>query len=104
MAAQAKLEAFRQYAESNKYSQLDVRDPSIRCAIASLYSGEQVMSESFPCVSQAFDKALQILPMKKNAGAALPINICYNRIPLSGEDVDYIYLDSFNPTTGKQRL
>lgn len=42
--------------------------------------------------------------MKKNAGAALPINICYNRIPLSGEDVDYIYLDSFNPTTGKQRL
>ena len=104
MAAQAKLEAFRQYAESNKYIQLDVRDPSIRCAIASLYSGEQVMSESFPYVSQAFDKALQILPVKKNAGAAPPINICYNRIPLSGEDVDYIYLDSFNPTTGKQRL
>lgn len=42
--------------------------------------------------------------MKKNAGAALPINICYNRTPLSGEDVDYIYLDSFNPATGKQRL
>lgn len=42
--------------------------------------------------------------MKKNAGAASPINICYNRIPLSGEDVDYIYLDSFNPATGKQRL
>lgn len=30
MAAQAKLEAFRPYAESNKYIQLDVRDPSIR--------------------------------------------------------------------------
>lgn len=233
MAAQAKLEAFRQYAESNKYSQLDVRDPSIRCAITSLYGGEQVMRESFPYVSQAFDKALQIpplrvgdptdfedglvvsfdsyrpdsltfivsgvvslthkasvidqfmeaytpsgehfsgsvirarniqhasfpsifklpescmseplqivcvtnyvtaedgafhslltsigvsaeyvlnpgissvvvkAPVKKNAGAALPINICYNRIPLSGEDVDYIYLDSFDPTTGKQRL
>lgn len=43
-------------------------------------------------------------PVKKNAGAAPPINICYNRIPLSGEDVDYIYLDSFNLTTGKQRL
>lgn len=43
-------------------------------------------------------------PVKKNAGAALPINICYNRIPLSGEDVDYVYLDSFNPATGKQRL
>lgn len=104
MAAQAKLEAFRQYAESNKYSQLDVRDPSIRCAIASLYSGEQVMSESFPCVSQAFDKAFQILPVKKNKGAALPINICYNRTPLSEEDIDYTYPESFNPTTGKQRL
>lgn len=42
--------------------------------------------------------------MKKNAGAALPINICYNRIPLSKEDVDYTYPESFNPTTGKQRL
>lgn len=31
MTAQAKLEAFRQYAESNKYIQLDVRDPSTRC-------------------------------------------------------------------------
>ena len=104
MAAQAKLEAFRQYTESNKYIQLDVRDSSIRCAIASLYGGEQVMRESFPYVSQAFDKALQILPVKKNTGAAPPINICYNRIPLSGEDVDYIFLDSFNPATGKQRL
>lgn len=62
------------------------------------------MRESFPYVSQAFDKALQILPVKKNTGAALPIDICYNRIPLSEEDVDYIYLDSFNPATGKQRL
>lgn len=104
MAAQAKLEAFRPYAESNKYIQLDVRDPSIRRAIASLYSGEQVMSESFPYVSQAFDKALQILPVKKNTGAALPINICYNRTPLSEEDVDYTYPESFNPATGKQRL
>lgn len=43
-------------------------------------------------------------PVKKNAGAALPINICYNRIPLSKEDVDYTYPESFNPTTGKQRL
>lgn len=42
--------------------------------------------------------------MKKNAGAASPINICYNRIPLSGEDVDYIYPESFNPATSKQRL
>lgn len=104
MAAQAKLEAFRPYAESNKDIQLDVRDPSVRCTIASLYGGEQVMRESFPYVSQAFDKALQILPVKKNAGAALPINICYNRIPLSKEDVDYTYPESFNPTTGKQRL
>ena len=62
------------------------------------------MRESFPYVSQAFDKALQILPVKKNTGAALPINICYNRIPLSKEDVDYTYPESFNPTTGKQRL
>lgn len=46
MAAQAKLEAFRQYTESNKYIQLDVRDSSIRCAIASLCGGKQVMSES----------------------------------------------------------
>lgn len=43
-------------------------------------------------------------PVKKNAGAVLPINIRYNHIPLSGEDVDYIYLESFNPATGKQRL
>lgn len=46
MAAQVKLKAFRPYAESNKYSQLDVRDSSIRCAIVSLYGGEQVMPES----------------------------------------------------------
>lgn len=46
MAAQAKLEAFRPYAESNKYIQLDVRDPSIRYTIVSLYGGKQVMSES----------------------------------------------------------
>lgn len=62
------------------------------------------MRESFPCVSQAFDKALQILPVKKNTGAAPPINICYNRTLLSKEDVDYTYPESFNPTTGKQRL
>lgn len=42
--------------------------------------------------------------MKKNAGAALPINICYNRTPLSKEDVDYTYPESFNPATSKQRL
>lgn len=46
MAAQVKLKAFRPYAESNKYSQLDVRDPSVRCTIASLCGGKQVMSES----------------------------------------------------------
>lgn len=60
-------------------------------------SAEYVLN---PGISSVVVKA----PVKKNAGAALPINICYNRIPLSGEDVDYIYLDSFNPTTGKQRL
>jgi len=51
MTAQAKLEAFRPYAESNKYIQLDVRDSSVRSAIASFYGGEQVMRESFPYVS-----------------------------------------------------
>lgn len=51
MAAQTKLEAFRPYAESNKYIQLDVRDPFIRCAVALLYDGKQVMYESFPYVS-----------------------------------------------------
>lgn len=233
MAAQARLEAFRPYVKNNEYIQLDIRDSSIRCAIASLYGGKQVMHESFPYVSQAFDKARQMSPLgvgeptdfedgaiitfdayypgssgfmvsgvvslvhkasvidqfmeaytpsgehfsggvirayniqhasfpsifklpescmseplqivcvtnyvtaedgvfhslltstnvsaefvlnsgissvtvkapvKKNAGAALPINICYNRSPLSEEDVDYTYQESFNPATGKQRL
>ena len=51
MAAQVKMKAFCPYAESNKYIQLDVRDPSTRCAIASLYGGEQAMRESFLYVS-----------------------------------------------------
>lgn len=46
MAAQVKMKAFCLYAESNKDIQLDVRDPSVRCTIASLYGGKQVMSES----------------------------------------------------------
>lgn len=43
-------------------------------------------------------------PVKKSPGGSAPVNICYNRHPVEPEDVDYVYQESFNPLTGKQRL
>lgn len=50
-------------------------------------------------------KAVHILhPVKKTPSNPLPINICYNRVPVPKEDIDYVYGEQFDPTTGLQRL
>lgn len=45
-----------------------------------------------------------IAPVKKKAGKAAPINICYNRKPVAQEDIDYEYSESWDPKTKLQRL
>ena len=42
-------------------------------------------------------------PLKKNGGQP-PINVCYNRKPVSPQDVDYTYPESWNAATKRQQL
>lgn len=42
-------------------------------------------------------------PVKKHGGEA-PINVCYNRTPISPQDVDYTYPESWDTATKRQKL
>ena len=42
-------------------------------------------------------------PLKKNGGQP-PINICYNRTPISPQDVDYTYPESWDTAKKRQQL
>lgn len=50
-------------------------------------------------------KAVHLLqPVKKVPSRPFPINVCYSRWPIPAEDVDYIYRESFDPSTKQQWL
>lgn len=69
-------------------------------AVVHSSSNEVISEEANSCV-----KSISVQnPVHKHTPENEEITVCYNRIPTSGEYVDYNYAEAYDPETGKQQL